>query len=128
MPFTCPVVEYVDNITEHEVCQHKSLWKMLEVLLITPASGHIIIGGLQSPKKIKDMIIIFSQEHLSIPNIIIVGEVIEHVSTSRLLGLCLSWGVHFKEIHKGLVKSYASSYYSTDLQHQQKTIIIFLHI
>ncbi len=50
------------------------------------------------------MIVNFSQEHLNIPNLIIDGAVIEHVSTSKLLGVYISddltWDVHIKEIHK----------------------------
>ncbi len=54
--------------------------------------------------KNKDMIVNFSQQYLNIPNLIIDGAVIESVSTSKLLGVYISddltWGVHFKEIHK----------------------------
>ncbi len=50
------------------------------------------------------MIVNFSQEHLNIPNLIFDGSVIEHVPTSKLLGVYISddltWGVHIKEIHK----------------------------
>ncbi len=54
--------------------------------------------------KTKDMIVNFSQEHLNIPNLIIDGAMIKYISTSKLLGVYISddltWGVHFKEIHK----------------------------
>ncbi len=50
------------------------------------------------------MIINLSQEHLNTANLIIHGAVIEHVSTSKLLGVYISddltSGVHIKEIHK----------------------------
>ncbi len=78
------------------------------------------------------MIVIFSQEHINIPNLIIDGAVIEHVSTSKLLGVYISddltWHVRIKEIHKGLVGSHTSSYYSTHLEHQLKTSMKFSHI
>ncbi len=65
------------------------------------------VGNKMSANSImsKDMIVNFSQEHFYIPNLIIIdGAVIEHVSTSKLLGVDISddltWDVLIKEIDK----------------------------
>ncbi len=86
MPCTCPMFKYVDDTTEHDVCHRDSPGNMQEVTDNTSQWSH---GNKMSanPIKTKDMIVNFSQEHLNIPNLIIDGAVIEHVSTSKLLGV-----------------------------------------
>ncbi len=131
MPCTCPMVKYVNDSTEHEVCHCGSPRKIQDVAGNTSKWSHDNTMSA-NPIKTKDMIVNFSQEHLNIPNLIIDGAVIERVSTSKLLGAHISddltWDVHIKEIHKGLVRSYTSSYYFTDLEHQLKTSMKFSHI
>ncbi len=103
MPCTCPMVKYVDATTEHEACHHDSAGKMQEVADNISQWSHDnkMSANLM---KTKDMIVKFSQEHLNIPNLIIDGAVIEHASTSKLLGVYISdyltWSVNIKEIHK----------------------------
>ncbi len=117
MPCTCHMVKYVDDTTEHEVCHRDSPKKMQELVDNTSQWSH---DHKMSANTIntKDMIVNFSLEHLNTPNIIIDGSVIEHVSTSKLLGVYilddLTWGVHIKEIKKELVRSYTSLYYFID--------------
>ncbi len=48
----------------------------------------------------KDMIVNFSQKHLNIANLVIDGAVIEHVSTSKLLGIYISDDLTCKETQK----------------------------
>ncbi len=90
------MVKYIDNTTEHEVCYRDSPGKEQEVADNTSQWSH--------DNKTKDKLGNFSQEHLNIPNLIINGAVIKHVSTSKMLGVYISayltWGVHIKEIHK----------------------------
>ncbi len=99
MPCTCPMVKYVDDTTEHEVYHSDSPGKMQEVADNTIQWSHDNKMSA-NPIKIKDMIVNFSQEHLNIPNLVIDGAVIEHVSTSKLLGVYipddLTWDVHIK--------------------------------
>ncbi len=108
------MVKYVDDTTEHEVCYHDSPEKMQEVADNTSQWSHDNKISV-NPIKTKDMIVNFSQEHLNIPNLIIDGAVIEHVSTSKLLRVYISDDLTSKRFTKGLVRSYTSSYYSADL-------------
>ncbi len=103
MPCTWPMVKYVDDTTEHEVCHSDSPVKMQEVADNFSQWSHDNKMSA-NPIKTKDMIVNLSQEHLNIPNLIIDGAVIEHVSKSKLLWVYISddltWWVHIKEIHK----------------------------
>ncbi len=78
------MVKYVDDTTEHEVCHSDSPVKMQEVADNFSQWSHDNKMSA-NPIKTKDMIVNLSQEHLNIPNLIIDGAVIEHVSKSKLL-------------------------------------------
>ncbi len=103
MPCTCPMVKYVADTTENEVCHRDSPGKMQEVADNTSQWSYDSKMSANSIKT-KDMIVNFRQKHLNIPNLIIDGAVIEHVSTSKLLEVYISDDitrcVHIKEIHK----------------------------
>ncbi len=98
IPCICPMVKYVDDTTEHEVCHCDNPGKMQQVANNTSQWSHDNHMSA-NPIKTKDMIVNFSQEHLNIPNLVIDGAVIEHVSTSKLLGVYISddltWDGHF---------------------------------
>ncbi len=93
------MVKYVNDRTENEVCYCDSPGKMQEVADNTSQWSHDNKMSA-NPIKTKDMIVNFSQEHLNVPNLIIDDAVIEHVSTSKLLGVYISddltWDVHIK--------------------------------
>ncbi len=98
IPCTCPMVKYVDNMTQYEFCRCDSLGKMQEVTDNIRQWSHDNKMSA-NPIKTKDMIVNFSQEHLNIPNLIIDG-----AFTSKQLGVYISdnltWNVHMNEIQQ----------------------------
>ncbi len=78
------MVNYVDDTTEHDVCQCNSSGKMQQVANNTSQWSHDNKMTVKYTKT-KDIVINFSQEHLNIPNLILKGEVIElHQNCSRI--------------------------------------------
>jgi len=99
-----PIYKFVDDSTTFEVCQRNTHSTKLQTAADQISNWCRTNKMLINGKKTKEIIIDFSQSPTPAPPLVINGEVIERVHSSKLLGvtICddLSWDSHVDNITK----------------------------
>ena len=92
-----PLYKYVDDTTLFEVCEHNCKSNKLQ------SSAEDMVQWCNrnkmaiNEKKTKEMIINFARKKEPVPDLVIKGEKIERVTSSKLLGLIISSNLSWEE-------------------------------